>query len=125
MRLLTTDLFEGAYLLSQGMELNDIWTDTNGKRSVIFEFSGSNIEVLKSKYRQGEAQANVLTFKRSLNELKDRMFCLLRESRFNRGDRDPLRAEALRPRLERAGENQTRKGDRDALHRDRIAGVKR
>ncbi|MFC1643469.1 hypothetical protein ACFL1F_00100 [Chlamydiota bacterium] len=121
MRLLTTDLFEGAYLLSQGMELNDIWTDTNGKRSVIFEFSGSNIEVLKNKYCQGEAQANVLTFKRSLNELKDRMFCLLREHRINRGDRDPLRAEELRPRLDRASE----KGDRDEIYRDRIAGVKR
>ena len=100
LRLLTTDLFEGAYLLTQGMELRDIWTDTNGKRSVIFEFSGTNIEVLKNKYRQGEAQANVLTFKRSLNELKDRMFCLLREHKLSHGDRD-------------------------ALHGKRVAGVKR
>ena len=100
MRLLTTDLFEGAYLLTQGMELRDIWTDTNGKRSVIFEFSGNNIEVLKDEYRQGEAQANVLTFKRSLNELKDRMFCLLRERTLNHGDRDEI-------------------------YRNRVAGVKR
>ena len=105
MRLLTTDLFEGAYLLSQGMELNDIWTDEGVSRRglVVFEFNGDNIELLKDNYRKGRASANVTAFKRSLNELKDRMFGMLREKRIER-------------------QNQ---GGRDEIYRDRIAGVKR
>jgi hypothetical protein len=114
MRLLTTDLFEGAYLMSCGMELRDIWTDTGDyKRSVIFEFGGDDIELLKDEYRKGNASANVLEFKRSLNELKDRMFAILRDKRPCFGLR------AAQGRL-----NEENKGDRDEIPRERIAGIK-
>ncbi len=113
MRLLTTDLFEGAYLMSCGMRLNDIWTDQGDyKRSVIFEFGGDDIELLKDEYRKGNASANVLEFKRALNELKDRMFAILRDKRSScaKASEDRLKEEY--------------KGDRDEIYRERAAGIK-
>lgn len=91
MRILTTDIYEGAYLLSEGMELKNIWEDkTKRKRSVVFEFNGNNIEVLKSAYLRGRARANVLKFKNSVNELKDIMFNLIRDNelRLKKGERE-------------------------------------
>lgn len=96
MRLLTRDLYEGAYLLSQGMELKEIWADgNNGKRSVVFEFVGDTVEVLRKDYQLGHAEVNILKLKSSLNELKDRMFSILRT-----------------------------KEDRDEIYRARVRGIK-
>lgn len=78
MRLLTTDLYEGAWLLTQGMTLADLWMKGDGKRSIVFEFRGDNMELLQKDYQKGKAEVNVLTLKRAMNELKDRMFLLLR-----------------------------------------------
>lgn len=115
MRLLTTDLFEGAYLMSCGMELRDIWTDDGDyKRSVVFEFGGDDIELLKDEYRKGVASANVLEFKRSLNELKDRMFTILRDKRITRESPQFCTAKLI------GGT----KGDRDEIHGKRAAGIK-
>ena len=87
MRLLTRELYEGAYLLSQGMELKEIWKDgNNGKKSVVFEFAGDNVDILRKDYQIGKAQVNILKLKSSLNELKDRMFNILR----NQEDRDEI-----------------------------------
>lgn len=82
MRILTTDIYEGAYLLSQKAVLDNIWLDQRKpNRSVIFEFKGENVLVLRKKYQKGEANVNVLRLKTSLNEIKDRMFSLLREEK--------------------------------------------
>ncbi|MCK5707805.1 MAG: hypothetical protein KAI43_09135 [Candidatus Aureabacteria bacterium] len=90
MRILTTDIYEGAYLLSQGAVLDNIWLDQNKpNRSVIFEFMGEDVLVLRKKYQKGQASANVLRLKTSLNELKDRMFSLLRENRL-RGEKNEI-----------------------------------
>ena len=88
MRLLTTDLYEGAWLLSQGVELVSLWMDQNHKRSIIFEFSGAEVEHLKQAYQRGQAKANVIQLKQSINVLKDRMFEKLREERW-RNTNDP------------------------------------
>lgn len=65
--------------MSQGMNLEKLWLNgNNGRRSVVFEFAGSNVELLRKDYLRGKAQANVLRLKQSLNELKDRMFNLMR-----------------------------------------------
>lgn len=97
MRLLTRDLYEGAYLLSQGMELKEIWKDgNNGKKAVVFEFAGDNLELLRKDYQIGKAQVNILKLKSSLNELKDRMFSLLRSAEHcgeNILRNDPIRAD--------------------------------
>ena len=90
MRILTTDIYEGAYLLSQGAALENIWLDQNKpSRSVIFEFIGENVLVLRKKYQKGQASANVLRLKTSLNEIKDRMFSLLREEKM-RGEKNEI-----------------------------------
>jgi hypothetical protein len=82
-RLLTNDLYEGAWFLSQGMELSDLWMDGNAKRSIVFEFIGDRLEGLKEEYRKGKAQANVIQLKRAMSELKDRMFWLIRNKELN------------------------------------------
>lgn len=82
MHLLTTDIYEGAYFLSQGMELNKLWLNgKNGKRSVVFEFIGPQVELLRTDYQKGRANANVVKLKQSLTELKDRMFNLIRSEK--------------------------------------------
>ncbi len=92
MRILTTDIYEGAYLLSKGAELKNIWRDDgNKKRSVIFEFNGVRLELLRENYLLGKANANVLRLKQNLNILKDQLFKLIREieieNRKREGDR--------------------------------------
>jgi len=52
----------------------------NKKRTIVFEFTGSNLNFLRSKYQNGCAVADVHKLKRSLNEIKDRMFSLIRQS---------------------------------------------
>lgn len=80
MHLITTDIYEGAYLLSHDMRLEKLWLNgKNGKRKVLFQFVGDNVEVLQKDYQKGMAVANVVIFKQYLNELKDRMFNLMRE----------------------------------------------
>lgn len=79
MRLLTNDLYEGAWLLSKGMELRDLWMESNGRRTVVFEFEGASIEGLKEEYRKGKASANVYQLKAAMSELRDRMYSVLRE----------------------------------------------
>ncbi|MBI3265945.1 MAG: hypothetical protein HYZ67_02685 [Chlamydiae bacterium] len=79
MRLLTNDLYEGAWLLSRGMTLVNLWMEANGKRTVVFEFEGTSIEGLKEEYKHGKAQANVYQLKVAMSELRDRMYALIRE----------------------------------------------
>lgn len=79
MRLLTTDIWEGAYLWSQGMTPERIWIDDQSLRhQVVFEFVGDKTELLSKDYQRGNACANVVRLKNALNELKDRMFNLIR-----------------------------------------------
>ncbi len=85
MHILTTDIYEGAYLLSQGMQLEKLWLNgKNGKRSVVFEFIGPQVELLRKDYQKGRASANVTKLKQSITELKDRMFSLLRTAETER-----------------------------------------
>lgn len=102
MRLLTNDLYEGAWLLSQGMELANLWIDGNGKRSIVFEFIGDRLEGLKEEYKKGRAQANVVRLKVALRELKDKMYGLLREKNL---PNDPPRLEHLSGQVLRKGGN--------------------
>lgn len=81
MHLITTDIYEGAYLLSQGMQLEKLWISKNGRGSVIFEFKGPEAELLRKDYEKGRASANVTKLKQSLTELKDRMFNLIRSEK--------------------------------------------
>ena len=83
MRLLTNDLYEGAWLLSQGVELSDLWMDDKARRAVVFEFAGENVLVLQNEYKKGKAEVNVVKLKGALRQLKDKMFWLLRTKELN------------------------------------------
>jgi hypothetical protein len=90
MSLLTTDIYEGAYLLSRGLKLDKLWIRKNSslrgnaRRSVVFEFAGIDADILRKDYRNGYASANVTKLKQALNELKDRMFDLMRSQEENK-----------------------------------------
>ena len=105
MRLLTNDLYEGAWLLSQGVELSDLWMDDKARRAVIFEFAGENVLDLQNEYKKGKAEVNVVKLKGALKELKDRMFWLIRTKEVN-----PPKCEAFG----RVNETQSRKRDQYA-----------
>lgn len=70
--------------MSQGMQIEKLWLNgkngKNGKRNVVFEFSGRDAQFFRKNYHKGRAQANVLKIKQNLNELKDRMFNLMRSA---------------------------------------------
>jgi len=96
MRLLTIDLYEGAWLLSKGMELANLWMEPNGRKTVVFEFEGESIEGLKEEYKRGKAQANVYRLKVAMSELRDRMYALLRERNGNGSTGSPQNGLRLR-----------------------------
>ena len=77
MRLVTKDLYEAAYLLSKGMKLSKV---LGSNKSVLLIFEGNNnLDVLKNKYREGKAEANILKFKSQMRDVKDIVFSVLRE----------------------------------------------
>lgn len=78
MKLLTNDLYEGAWLLSQGIELSRMWLDRSGKKVVVFEFTGEDVLTFQNQYKNGKAEVNVVKLKSALREMKDRMFWLIK-----------------------------------------------
>lgn len=79
------------------MQLEKLWLNgKNGKRSVVFEFMGTQLDLLRKDYQKGRAEANVTKLKQSLTELKDRMFCLLRaEETERRKENDNIQSELV------------------------------
>jgi hypothetical protein len=78
MKIITKDLFEASYLLSKGMQLQEVL----GDRQILFQFEGKEeLGVLKSKYEEGRAEANVRKLRNSMNYLKDVLFSKLRENK--------------------------------------------
>ncbi len=75
----TSDLFYGAYLLSQGSKLEGVSKDQVDRRRIEFEFSGPSMERLAFDYISGEATVNVNFLKASLKHLKDIVFEKIRE----------------------------------------------
>jgi hypothetical protein len=79
MKLLTKDLYEAAYLKAKGMKLAKVMQSRN---SVLLEFEGGgDLDVLKSKYREGRAEVNVLKLKDEMREVKDIVFSLMRSAK--------------------------------------------
>ena len=80
MKIITKDLYEAAYLLTHGHPLQELFGDT---RTVLFQFEGDeeSLRLLKHKYDQGQAQANVLQLKKNMSYLKDVLFSKIRESK--------------------------------------------
>ncbi len=104
-RLETTDIFRGAFLLCSGGDLTEVRVRKNGKRIATFLITGKNLDQLDRDYRAGRALVNPVQLRESLNHLRDVMFQKLREY-------DP----ASRKRYA-AVEGRTRYGDSKRAHR--------
>ncbi|MFC1617467.1 DUF5659 domain-containing protein [Candidatus Margulisiibacteriota bacterium] len=69
--LRTADLFLSAYLLTNGIFIQDIQVEKRMKPKVLFVFEkAKSLENLKVKYKQG-AQTNILKFKKNYHYVQD------------------------------------------------------
>ena len=80
-RIETQDLYCGAYILSGGgiLEKTTVYNGRNGKSSITFVFTGSDVERLFKEFLSGQALTNAASFKAAMIHLKDVMFERLRE----------------------------------------------
>lgn len=74
-RLITSDIYYGAYLLSQGRRLERyVVKDGSSGRKLAFEFSGPGLQGLMQEYLSGDATVNLKSLRSSLKHLKDIVF---------------------------------------------------
>ena len=103
MRLTTTDLYESGFLLCAGAQLAEIWNERNKASTVIFVFDGDyQLEELQRSYHNGTATVNLAEYRQSLEEIKDRMFAVLRNENATSGKRN-------NPRRNRRNEKSNRR----------------
>lgn len=76
MAIETKDLWQSAYLLSEGGWLDGIKVQrrTDGKKEVIFRLTGDGVENLASQFQSGRAVCNVRRLKASVTHLKEVIF---------------------------------------------------
>ncbi len=79
-RFETSDIFRGAFFLCNGGVLSGIRLKETGRRSALFEFTGDDLSRLDKEYLSGRALVNPVQFRESLNDLRDRLFEILRGS---------------------------------------------
>lgn len=70
----TTDIFIGAFLLSQGGSLAGIRIKDGVRGIAAFQIEGENLERLGDEYGAGKALVNPLRLRESLNHLRDVLF---------------------------------------------------
>jgi len=68
----TTDIFKGAFFLSNGGNLSGI--SFNDRQIATFTLTGKNLQQLDSDYHTGRALVNPVTLRESLNHLRDLLF---------------------------------------------------
>jgi len=68
----TTDIFKGAFLLSNGGNLSGI--SFNDRHIATFTLTGKNLHKLDSDYHSGRALVNPVMLRESLNHLRDLLF---------------------------------------------------
>lgn len=79
MKVVTNDLYCGAYLLSKGTRLAEIQVNySHGRQSCLFVFTGPKALELHQEFLSGTAIVNLRDFKASMIHLKDQMFSALR-----------------------------------------------
>jgi hypothetical protein len=80
MRVLTTDVFCGAWLMTRGAQLVDLLVDRSPSRSAgTFVFEGTDLVALQEAYSLGEATARVKDLRDAVTELRCRLARALRE----------------------------------------------
>jgi hypothetical protein len=92
----TTDIFIGAFLLSNGANLCGIRIKDRVRRIAAFCIEGEGLDRLDEEYRAGRALVNPARLRDSLNFLRDVLF------EFREGD----------ARYDRKGHNRANKADR-------------
>jgi hypothetical protein len=70
----TTDIFIGAFLLSQGGSLSGIRIKDGVRGIAAFQIEGEDLERLGDEYGAGKALVNPLRLRESLNHLRDVLF---------------------------------------------------
>lgn len=81
MRVLTTDVYCGAYLLTRGARLVDLLVDRTGEReSGTFVFEGDDLLRLQEEYSRGEAVAKVKAIRDGVTTLRTRLARALRRA---------------------------------------------
>lgn len=71
-RLETKDLWQTAYMLSEGSFLLDV--RPGGEREVYFILEGDEVSRLAQEFRSGRAMCNVAALRASMIHLKEEMF---------------------------------------------------
>ena len=74
MRVLTSDVFCGAFLLSRGGRLVDLLVDRSGRRQAgTFVFEGEDLLVHQAAYSTGQAVASVKAIRDGVTSLRARL----------------------------------------------------
>lgn len=72
----TKDLWQSAYLLSEGGWLDGVKVHhrDGGRREVVFRLTGEGVEEKARRFQSGQAVCNVTQLKAQVNHLKDVIF---------------------------------------------------
>ena len=77
-RVETKDLWQSAYMLSEGSYLEDVQTRGNGKKEVFFVLSGDDVCRLAREFRSGRAFCNIAALRASMIHLKEEMYKVIK-----------------------------------------------
>ena len=80
MKIKTKDLWQSAYMLAKGSNLEGarINSNGNGKREVVFTLTGEDTGELVQEFLSGQAICNVARLRASMIHLKDQIFRVIR-----------------------------------------------
>jgi hypothetical protein len=70
----TKDLWQTAYMLSEGSSLLDVHPGVSGGREVYFVLEGDDVARLAQEFRSGRAMCNIAALRASMIHLKEEMF---------------------------------------------------
>ena len=81
MRIESKDLWQSAYVLAEGGELEEIRIDRNNGngKAAVFILRGPDVDKLIREFRSGHALCDVARLRASMIHLKDLMFNRIRE----------------------------------------------
>jgi hypothetical protein len=79
----TKDLWQGAYLLTEGGWLEGVKVNRHpdGKKEFLFRLTGERVETEARRFIEGDATCTLRIFRRHVNHLKDVVFGGRREER--------------------------------------------
>jgi|WetSurMetagenome_2_1015567.scaffolds.fasta_scaffold365895_2 hypothetical protein len=93
MKVVTNDLYCGAYLLSKGGLLTEVRLNHScGRQSCLFVFTGPQVIDLHQEFLSGLAVVNLKDFKAAMIHIKDQMFsCKRQEEKEEAHERSSIR----------------------------------